>query len=148
MSIVRGIPLEDEPGLGALTIPGYLRDVTARYADREALVMHTPDGIARWSYTTLWQKSMEVAKALIASGLDKDGRVGILMTNRPEYLSAVFGTALAGGVSVGLSTFSTTNEMDYLLAASGGAFVLFDRSNERRVGKACVPPVESRWVTV
>src|SRR3546814_12328205 len=75
MSIVRGIPLEDEPGLGALTIPGYLRDVTARYADREALVMHTPDGIARWSYTTLWQKSMEVAKALIASGLDKDGSV-------------------------------------------------------------------------
>src|SRR3546814_16292531 len=69
---------------------------------------------------------MEVAKALIASGLDKAGRVGILMTNRPEYLSAVFGTALAGGVSVGLSTFSTTNEMDYLLAASGVSFVLFD----------------------
>src|SRR3546814_17854230 len=48
------------------------------------------------------------------------------MTNRPEYLSAVFGTALAGGVSVGLSTFSTTNEMDYLLTASGVSFVLFD----------------------
>src|SRR3546814_6808554 len=48
------------------------------------------------------------------------------MTNRPEYLSAVFGTALAGGVSVGLSHFSTTNEMDYLLAASGVSFVLFD----------------------
>src|SRR3546814_20859178 len=82
MSIVRGIPLEDEPGLGALTIPGYLRDVTARYADREALAMHTPDGIARWSYTTLWQKSMEVAKALIArdrksvvSGKSVAGRV-------------------------------------------------------------------------
>src|SRR3546814_13119633 len=88
------------PGRGALTIPGYLRDVTARYADREALVMHTPDGIARWSYTKLWQKSMEVAKALIASGLDKDGRVGILMTNRPEYLSAVFGTAQIGRAHV------------------------------------------------
>ena len=29
------------------------------------------------------------------------------MTNRPEWLSAVFGTTLAGGVAVALSTFST-----------------------------------------
>src|SRR3546814_2443646 len=125
MSIVRGIPLEDEPGLGALTIPGYLRDVTARYADREALVMHTPDGIARWSYTTLWQKSMEVAKALIASGLDKDGRVGILMTDRPEYLSAVFGTELAGGVSVGLSTFRPEEHTFELPSLKRNSYAVF-----------------------
>ena len=42
---------------------------------------------------------MEVARALVASGLGKDGRVGILMTNRPEHVAAAFGTALAGGVA-------------------------------------------------
>ena len=42
LSIVHGIPLQDEPGLGSLTIPGYLREVTSRYAEREALVMPTP----------------------------------------------------------------------------------------------------------
>lgn len=126
LSIVRGIPLQDEPGLGALTIPGYLREVTTRYAEREALVMPTPQGMQRWSYATLWQKSMEVAKALVASGVGKDSRVGILMTNRPEYLSAVFGCGLAGAVSVGLSTFSTAAELEQLLASSGISVLLFD----------------------
>jgi fatty-acyl-CoA synthase len=127
LSIVRGAPLADEPGLGTLTIPGYLRELSTRHAEREALVMHLPDGsVERWSYAALWSRSLEVARALIASGLDKEGRVGILMTNRPEYLSALFGTALAGGVSVGLSTFSTAAEMEVLLAASGVSILLFD----------------------
>ncbi|MFA5939480.1 MAG: class I adenylate-forming enzyme family protein [Sinimarinibacterium sp.] len=126
LSIVRGIPLQEEPGLGALTIPGYLREVTQRYAEREALVMPTPQGMQRWSYATLWQKSMDVAKALAARGVGKDSRVGILMTNRPEYLSAVFGCGLAGAVSVGLSTFSTAAEMEHLLASSGISVLLFD----------------------
>ena len=125
-SIVHGAPLADEPGMGALTIPAYLREVTARYTTREALVMHTPGGVVRWSYETLWQRSVEVAKALIACGIGKDSRVGILMTNRPEYLSAVFGTAMAGGVSVGLSTFSTAIELEQLLAVSSISVLLFD----------------------
>ncbi|AXQ30679.1 long-chain fatty acid--CoA ligase [Solimonas sp. K1W22B-7] len=125
-SVVHGIPLAEEPGIGSLTIPGYLREVTTRHAEAEALVMHTPDGVERWSYRTLWQKSVEVAKALIACGVGKDSRVGILMTNRPEYLSAVFGTGLAGGVSVGLSSFSTATELEHLVAVSGVSVLLFD----------------------
>ena len=130
-SIVSGIPLSAEPGLGALTIPGYLREVTARFADREALAWRTESGVARWSYGTLWERSVEVAKALIACGVGKDSRVGILMTNRPECLAAAFGTALAGGVVVMLNTFSTPPELDHLLKASGVSMVLF----ERRVAK-------------
>jgi acyl-CoA synthetase (AMP-forming)/AMP-acid ligase II len=126
LSIARGLPLQEEPGLGALTIGGYLREVTARYGDREALVMHTPRSIERWSYAQLWQQSVAVAKALVACGVGKNTRVGILMTNRPEYLSAVFGTGLAGGVAVGLSTFSTSSELEYLLSASGVSVLLFD----------------------
>ena len=107
LSLVRGIPLGEEAGLGSLTIPGYLRDVCSRYAQREAVVLHRPDGIVRWSYQDLWDRSVEVAKALIDSGVGKDSRVGILMTNRPEYLSTVFGTALAGGVAVAEYVFHT-----------------------------------------
>lgn len=126
LSLVRGIPLQDEPGLGALSIPGYLREVCGRYADQEALVMRTPEGAERWSYATLWRKAVEVAKALIAHGVGKDSRVGILMTNRPEYLSALFGTAMAGGVSVSLSTFSTAAELEQMLSASAVSVLLFD----------------------
>ncbi len=112
--------------MGSLTIPGYLREVTSRYGKSEAAVMYSHDGVERWSYDTLWQKSFEVAKALIACGVGKGTRVGVMMTNRLEYLSAVFGTGLAGGVSVALSTFSTPTELEHLLSASEASVLLFD----------------------
>ncbi|WP_067687417.1 class I adenylate-forming enzyme family protein [Nocardia jejuensis] len=126
-SILSGPPLDSEPGLGTLTLPGFLREVTEQYRDREALVARTAAGITRWSYCDLWERSVEVARALHAIGLGKDGRVGVLMTNRPEWISAVFGTALAGGVAVTLSTFSTPAELDQLLQASGVSVLLFER---------------------
>jgi fatty-acyl-CoA synthase len=126
-SIVRGIPLVEEPGLGALTVPGYLSEVTSRFGEREALVWRTRDTILRWSYATLWERAVEVARALIACGVAKDARVGILMTNRPAMLAAAFGTALAGGVAVLLNTFSTPSELGHLVAASDISILLFER---------------------
>lgn len=126
VSLVRGIPLSEEAGIGALTIPGYLQEVCSRYGDSEAVVMHNATGVVRWSYRDLWNNSVTVAKALIAAGVGKDTRVGILMTNRPEYLSMVFGTALAGGVSVALSTFSTPDELEHLLSASAISLLVFE----------------------
>ena len=131
LSIVHGVPLSAQTELGALTIPGYLREVTTRFADREALVIHTPEGAIRWSYANLWERSLEVARALLAAGAGKGTRVGILMTNRPEFVAAVFGIALAGGVTVTLSTFSTPSELEYLLQSSCVDTLLF----ESRVSK-------------
>ncbi|OBI96060.1 AMP-dependent synthetase [Mycobacterium alsense] len=127
-SIVSGPPLSDEPGLGALTLPGFLREVTRAYGEREAVVWRTADGVVRWTYAQLWERAIQVARALRGCGLGKDGRVGILMTNRPEWLAAVFGTSLAGGVAVTLSTFSTPSELDYLLRASAVSVLLFERN--------------------
>ncbi len=127
LSIVCGPPLSDEPGLGALTLPGFLREVTQMYGEREALAWRTADGVTRWTYAQLWERAIEVARALRAGGLGKDARVGVLMTNRPEWLAAVFGTSLAGGVAVTLSTFSTPSELDYLIRASAVSVLLFER---------------------
>ncbi|WP_373077612.1 class I adenylate-forming enzyme family protein [Zhongshania sp.] len=126
MSLYAAPPLAEEPGIGALSIPGYLREVSERYRDSEAVVMHGVDGVQRWTYQDLWARSVEVAKALIASGVSKGSRVGILMTNRPEYLSALFGTAMAGGEFVVLSTFSTPSEMEHMLSVSGISVLLLE----------------------
>jgi fatty-acyl-CoA synthase len=129
VSIVQGVPLSAEPGLGELTLCGFIREVTERFASREALVERCADGtVNRWSYLDLWNRSIDVAKALVAAGLGKTERVGILMTNRPEFLSAVFGSALAGGVAVPLSTFSTPHELEYLVASSACSILLMERS--------------------
>ena len=127
LSLVSGPPLSSEPGLGALTLPGFLQEVTALYGEREALVLHTADGVTRWTYNELWEHSIEVARALRAGGLDRGGRVGVLMSNRPEWVAAVFGTLIAGGVAVTLSTFSTPSELDYMLTSSGVSVLLFER---------------------
>lgn len=128
LSIIHGVPLDEEPGLGALTLAGYLREVTDRYADREALVMRHPDGsVQRWSYRELWERSKAVACSLIACGIAKDSRVGVLMTNRPEWLASFFGIGMAGGLPVALSTFSTRAELEYLLQASSVSTLLLER---------------------
>ena len=46
-STVHGRALRDEAGFGALTIPAYLREMTSRFAEREALVCHTAHGVQR-----------------------------------------------------------------------------------------------------
>jgi acyl-CoA synthetase (AMP-forming)/AMP-acid ligase II len=127
LSIVRGPPLAEQPGLGALTLPGYLREVCERYGANEALAFRHPDGRAeRWTYVQLWDRAMDVARALVAAGVGKDSRVGVMMTNRPEWLAAFFGVGLAGGVAVTLSTFSTGPELDALLKAGCVELLLFE----------------------
>src|SRR5882672_5062525 len=100
VSIARGMALSNEPGLCELTLGGFIRQVAERFSDREALV---------------------------ACGLAKGGRVGVLMTNRAEFLSSAFGTALAGGTVAPLSTFSTLHELEYLAASTACSVFLFQR---------------------
>ncbi len=127
LSIVKGTPLSEEPGLGALTLPGFFSEVTGRFADREALVLHTSGGVVRWSFAMLRERATDIARSLIACGVGKDSRVGILMTNRPEWIASFFGAGLAGAVPVALSTFSTAPELEYLLQTSCVSMLLFER---------------------
>jgi fatty-acyl-CoA synthase len=144
LSVVGGPPLAGEPGLGPLTIAGYAREVTRRFYGQEAVVMHGRHGRIAWSYSDLWDRSVEVARALIAAGAGKDARIGVLMTNRPEYLACVFGIALAGGVTVSLSTFSTPSELEYLLQAGAVSILLFDRQVLKKDFAATLAELEPR----
>ncbi|HEX7856688.1 MAG TPA: class I adenylate-forming enzyme family protein [Sphingobium sp.] len=144
LSLVHGDPLAQEPNIGALTIAGYGRDVTARWGDCEALVMHGPEGRVSWTYAELWEQSLAVAKALVAGGAGMGSRIGILMTNRPDYLAAVFGIAMVGGVTVSLSTFSTPQELEYLLQAGGVSTLLYDRQVLKKDFGAILSALEPR----
>jgi fatty-acyl-CoA synthase len=147
LSILKGPPLSEEQGLGVLTLPGFLREVTTRYADREALVFRTPEGVERWTYSTLWQRSVEVARSLLALGVGRDSRVGVMMTNRPDWLAALFGTGLAGGVAVTLSTFCTPRELDYLLQVSGVSILLFEHTVLKKDFAAILGELEPQILT-
>lgn len=127
LSIIKAPPLEEEEGLGTLTLVGWLQEVCWKYGEREALVLHENGERVSWSYSDLWDRANEVARALRAVGIRKSERVGVLFTNRPEFLSAMFGTALAGGVGCAINTFSTRAELEYLLQLSGCSVLLLEK---------------------
>jgi len=127
-STVRGPALADEP-LGALTLGGFLREVCSRNANKEALVFHAPDGaVLRRTYSQVWEEAFAIAQALVARGVTKETRVGLLATNRPEWITAAFGVALAGGTCVLLSTFVKSAELDYQLRVGDVSLLIFERS--------------------
>jgi fatty-acyl-CoA synthase len=127
-STIRGIPLADE-SLGALTLGGFLREVCTKNSDKEALVFYPPDGpIIRRTYAQVWDEAFIVARALVARGVTKETRVGLLSTNGPEWITAMFGIALAGGTCVALSTFAKAAELEYQLRVGDVSLLIFERS--------------------
>lgn len=127
LSIARGIPLAEESGIGPLTLGGYVREIARRHGPREAATIEIDGKVERWTYDRFLAKSIEVAKALIASGTGKGTRVGIIVTNRLEFLSCTFGAALAGCVANPISSFYTATELDEVLKLSGCSVLLLER---------------------
>jgi acyl-CoA synthetase (AMP-forming)/AMP-acid ligase II len=129
LSIARGPTLAGEAQLGSKTLPGFLREVCDANSDREALAFRMGDAQPiRITYSEVWRQSMRIARALVASGVGKDTRVGLLATNRPDWVVAMFGITLAGGTCVALSSFSTAIELEQQLRLADVAVLLFERS--------------------
>jgi acyl-CoA synthetase (AMP-forming)/AMP-acid ligase II len=130
-----GPPLHDAAGIGALTLGGLLAEQCARVADHEALVFDDPllgGATVRWSYGDLGAQTRRVAKALLATGISKGSRVGVLMGNRPEAVASLLGAALVGAIAVPLSTFSPKPELSYLLAHADISLLLLQTTMARR----------------
>lgn len=122
MTTFRGPPLDEEPGLGALTLPGLLDEVRARHGDKEAVVF--PAGDVRLTYRDLYSQARRLARALLARGLTKGQRVAVLIANRPEWVVAAFGITMAGGVMVPLNTWFEPPELDFVLRHCDASFLV------------------------
>lgn len=115
--------LEAAPDRSHHTLPAFLREVASRHGDRTALRF----GDETLGFRDLERRARSVAKGLVASGVGKGTRVGVLMANRPEWAVAAFGAALAGGVVVPVNTYATDEERDYILRHSDTAVLLMQR---------------------
>jgi fatty-acyl-CoA synthase len=70
-------------------------------------------------YDTLAERAARIAGFLIARGVQRGDRIGLLMNNRPEWVETWFGAAMAGAVVVAFSTWSKRDELAYLIEDSG-----------------------------
>ncbi len=129
LSEIQGPALADETGLGALTLAGFVTEIAQKHADREALRWTDLAGETRsWTYAQMHEESLRVARALLAAGAGKGTRVGLLVSNRPEWIFGMFGGAMAGAVTIALSTFSTRQELAYQLRQSDVEVLIMEAS--------------------
>ena len=85
-------------------------------------------GKNEWSYDHLHAEARAVAKGLIAAGVVKGARVGVLMANRPEWVAASMGASMVGAVVVPINTYASPSERDYILRHGDVSTLLLQRS--------------------
>lgn len=77
-----------------------------------------------WRYDELLALSQRVAQALRRRGLRPTERVGLLLPNCPEYLPALFGIWMAGGVAVPLNPLMVAEEVAGLQESTQCRFLI------------------------
>lgn len=97
-----------------------LEDAAEKFPDRIACRYYRQ----KLTYAELLEKSRRMAAALRARGLRPGERVGILLPNVPEYLIALFGTWMAGGVVVPINPLLVAEEVIALRRLTACRFVV------------------------
>ena len=93
------------------TVPELLRRSAARFGEHTYLVV---DG-ARLSYADADTRSAALARGLLAEGVGKGARVGILMPNSIDFAVAAFAIARVGALFVPVNTFAQARELGWTI---------------------------------
>jgi acyl-CoA synthetase (AMP-forming)/AMP-acid ligase II len=91
----------------APAIPNLLAYARETHPDRDFLVL----GDQRLTYAEADRRSAELAKGLLALGVSKGTRVGVLMANEPDWVLAFLACGRIGAWVVTLSTFYQPPEL-------------------------------------
>jgi fatty-acyl-CoA synthase len=96
--------------LGDLLVRG-----AEQHPDRDALVL---PGV-RLSYRELEERATQVARSLAAAGVTRGDRIGLFMTNGPEFVEILFGILFTGAVAVPVNARFTARELGYVVRDAG-----------------------------
>jgi acyl-CoA synthetase (AMP-forming)/AMP-acid ligase II len=101
----------DPPGTGPRPAPATLGQLLARQVaarpDSDVLVVDH----SRLTYGELDASSAVLARQLLAAGIGKGSRVGLLFPNDARFVTTLFAITRIGAVAVPLSTFATPAEL-------------------------------------
>lgn len=97
-------------------LPAMLAAVTERHGDSDFVVTATGGGaVERITYACAESESATMAARLIAAGVTKGMRVGILAPNGPEFTTAFLAVTRIGAVAVPINTFFQPAELAWVL---------------------------------
>ena len=116
----------------AQTIPIAFHKMALRMPMAPALGQIRQGRIHAQTWDAYWKQACMFAKALLAYQLPAGSRVGILGTNRCEWLIANVGSILAGHVPFGIYPTSSTEQIAYLLQHSAAKVIVVESDELRR----------------
>jgi acyl-CoA synthetase (AMP-forming)/AMP-acid ligase II len=93
------------------TIPDFLTALVRDHGTRPMILL----GERRIDYAEAEAASAELARGLLASGMTKGTRVGVMFPNGPDWVVAWLAASRVGAVVVPINTFYTPRELGYVL---------------------------------
>src|SRR5262249_34294624 len=105
------------------TLGGVLREIAERTPNQPAILYRGEKN----SYAELYAAAVRVAEAMLALGVRRGDRVGVLLGNRPEWLVMCFGATLIGAIFTPLNTWYKQAELAWAIR-HGGLRVLVSAS--------------------
>jgi len=104
------------------TVPKLFFHRVEKYKDRVALRKKELGVWNKITWRQYGQRVRQVGMALVLLGLEPEDRVAIIGDSRPEWLYADLGNLSVNGVSVGVYTTSSPEEVKYHLSHSEARF--------------------------
>jgi len=133
------------------SIGAVLQGFAERTPDRPFLTFEREPGTVE---TTTWRqmadRALHTAAALRGRGIGSGDRVGLHLTNCPQFYDVWFGAALLGAVIVPTNPLSTADELRYVHEHGGVRLVVTQpdlRGAVEQAGVAEVVGVEDEWVS-
>lgn len=102
------------PSWTPVTLDGWLDNCATQYGDRPLVIT---DDIS-FTYCDVAQRSMVIADALVALGVQPGDRVGMLMANYADFVPIKFAIARTGAVCIPFNFLYREEELGYVLAQS------------------------------
>lgn len=132
------------------TLGSVLQQQADRHADAAFLVFERKPGELE---TTTWRRQTErsrrTAAALHALGITRGARVGVHLTNCPEFYDLWFGAAMLGAAIVPTNPLSTVDELGYIVEHAECTLVVTQpdlHETVTRAGVKTVVGIGSDWL--
>ena len=115
------------------TLPLFFKTFCALYADVDAVI----SGEERLSFGELDKLSDQMARGLVASGIQKGDRVGIAMRNCPAWILSYMAILKAGAVATLLNGWWQPEELELALQLTEPKLILADAPRAQRIAATC-----------
>ena len=107
-----------------MNTPKYLLQNVEKYPNEPAVSIKNSEGV--WhtnTWTKFYNSVMEVSKALIASGIDKNDKISIYSYNRVEWNVCYLAAQMTNSVAVGVYHTCSSNEVNWIVGNSDSKIV-------------------------